>query len=569
MLHLEGNENESHLSIPPSTNFPSTVSTNQPFNKKRKTTNIVNNSRNQKKRGNATQSILSSAPSKKFRGFLPRKARWATYLLGFVALWLLLWWGYGDVLARAEQDSYISTSSSTLHYLLSQPAGWLFWSMRWLLLAFKWSIVGGACLAAVWTLTARLSDYALRMPHQLEGLGFIIPLLEFGWMAWRGTNLYYKNEPSLFILVALAVLIVMALLAAATWAITRNHKAEVPDKVRPYGLALALVLTTATAITTRIFNENVILTARLQNMQAEQDWEGMIKVARSARRPSKAIAAYHAVALEETDQLLDGMYEIGYDFPKINFDKREGSEEDGIYTADCNFHAGLLNAAYRCALEHTVMNGPRLYAYKRAAVCALLNGEKALCRKYLALIDKVPFEGAFVEKYAAMLRDPKLISEDEELTHVLSLAPKEDHYEQNYQQPLFLGYNVGVNNGTEATLITSTAACLYSKDLQRFMLRAQIFAQKGKTLPLCMQQAIAILSIKQPSILQAFPQVSKFVQDDVINFLMDARPYIKDRLKLRSELRERWLGTYMYYYYTENNDPDQVVKPTQNKASVN
>ena len=50
---------------------------------------------------------------------------------------------------------------------------------------------------------------------------------------------------------------------------------------------------------------------------------------------------------------------------------------------------------------------------------------------------------------------------------------------------------------------------------------------------------------------------------------MDARPYIKDRLKLRSELRERWLGTYMYYYYTENNDPDQVVKPTQNKASVN
>ena len=392
-----------------------------PTIKKRKTTNIVNNSRNQKKRGNATQSILSSAPSKKFRGFLPRKARWATYLLGFVALWLLLWWGYGDVLARAEQDSYISTSSSTLHYLLSQPAGWLFWSMRWLLLAFKWSIVGGACLAAVWTLTARLSDYALRMPRQLEGLGFIIPLLEFGWMAWRGTNLYYKNEPSLFILVALAVL--MALLAAATWAITRNRKAEVPDKVRPYGLALALVLTTATAITTRIFNENVILTARLQNMQAEQDWEGMIKVARSARRPSKAIAAYHAVALEETDQLLDGMYEIGYDFPKINFDKREGSEEDGIYTADCNFHAGLLNAAYRCALEHTVMNGPRLYAYKRAAVCALLNGEKALCRKYLALIDKVPFEGAFVEKYAAMLRDPKLISEDEELTCLLYTSP--------------------------------------------------------------------------------------------------------------------------------------------------
>ncbi len=532
----------------------------------------MNNSRNHKKSSGTPQVASSPIPSKEPRGMKPRTARWATYLVGFVALWVLLSWGYGDVLVRAEQNSYISTSPLTMHFVLSQPAGWLFCAMRWLLLVFKWAALGGACLAAVWTLTARLADYALRLPRKLEGVGFIIPLAEFGWMAWRGMELYHLHEPSLFVLVALATLAVVALLAAMTWLIQRKQQKgqnDVAAKVRPYGLLLTLVLTAGTAAATLYFGQNTIITARLQRLQQEQEWDEMISLARSARQPSRAVAAYHAVALEETDQLLDGVFELRYDFPKINFDKAYGNAEENIYSADCNYHAGLLNAAYRCALEYTVMNGPSLYFYKRAAICALLNGEKALCRKYLALVGDVPFESDFVEKYSAMLDDPKLIQDDEELAHVLSLAPQEDHFEQNYQSPLFLGYNAGVNNGTEATLSTSTAACLYSKDLQKFLLRAQVFAQKGKSFPMCMQQAIAILSIKQPDILKAFPQVGKFVRDEVVNFLMDARPYIKDRLKLRSELRDRWLGTYVYYYYTENNDPDQVAKPTTGKGAVN
>ena len=40
-----------------------------------------------------------------------------------------------------------------------------------------------------------------------------------------------------------------------------------------------------------------------------------------------------------------------------------------------------------------------------------------------------------------------------------------------------------------------------------------------------------------------------------------------DRLRLRHELRDRWLGTYVYYYYTENNDPDQVMKPNSTQQS--
>ena len=58
--------------------------------------------------------------------------------------------------------------------------------------------------------------------------------------------------------------------------------------------------------------------------------------------------------------------------------------------------------------------------------------------------------------------------------------------------------------------------------------------------------------------------------DAIRAFLLDAKPYVNDCVALRHELRDRWLGTYVYYYYTENNDPDQVVKPNkEEKSGVN
>ena len=54
-------------------------------------------------------------------GLKPRTALWLTYVLGFAALFAFLYEVYGDVLTRTEQDSYISTSPDTMHYLLSQP----------------------------------------------------------------------------------------------------------------------------------------------------------------------------------------------------------------------------------------------------------------------------------------------------------------------------------------------------------------------------------------------------------------------------------------------------------------
>ena len=516
-----------------------------------------------------TQPIATKS-SKPKATMKPRTARWLTYAVGFVALLVFVTWGYGDIFTRAEQNSYITTSSESMYYLLSQPMGHLYWLARWALLLFKWTWLGGIILALIYTLTARLTDYAMQLPRRWEGIGFLVPVAELIWIMVRGTNVYYQTEPSMFVIVTISVLLITALLALVTKLITLKRESKaVPQSVRPLGGLLALVAIVGTLIGGRIANQNVILTARLKNLEMKQDWETMMDDVRQAKRPTRAVAAYYAIALEETDQILQGTYDIPYDFPKLHLDSINGTDEYGIFTADCSFHAGFLNTAYRCALEHTVMNGPRLDCYKLLAKCALLMGEKELCRKYLALVAQMPFEGDFVEKYTAMLNNPKLIDEDAELKHVLSLGIKEDGFEQNYRPPFFLGYNMGLNQGSDNLLITSAAACLYSKDLQAFLIRAQIMAQKGMTFTPPMQQAIAILSLKMPGLLQQFPQVGQFVMSEISAFINEARPYAKDRLKLREEMKKNWLGTYVYYYYCENNDPELLMKTDNTKEQKN
>lgn len=200
-------------------------------------------------------------------------ARWLTYGLGFVALYLFLAWGYGDVFARAEQDSYISTSTDTMYYLLSQPLGHWYWLLRWPLLLFKWAWVGGLLLAGIYTLTARFTDAAFRLPRKWEGVGFIVPLAQIGWIIYRGTNLYYKHEPSLFLAIAMYALVATAVMAAISWFITRKKEVVLPERVRPIGLCITLLLTALTTGAARYFNQNEILLARLQLQQQQQDWE--------------------------------------------------------------------------------------------------------------------------------------------------------------------------------------------------------------------------------------------------------------------------------------------------------
>lgn len=512
------------------------------------------------------------------------------YMVTFLAMWIFSFFIYGEVFVRTAEANFVTTDATQMKFLTDLSWGYAFWGARFLLLSYKSVWAGSIFLSLLLTLTAVLADRALRMPRAWRGVSAIVPGAIAGWIIWRGTSIYYKNEPSLIFLVPVAALIVTGIAAGLSAVIGSRQKkrqtAAGTSAVRPWGALVPLAVCAVLFCAVKVWNENVVLTAKMQNALLRGDYDTLIECGLDARRPTRTVAAYYAIGLEQNDRLLDGIFDIPYDFPDPRLDKKDGSEEYGLFVSDCSFYCGLINTAYHTALEHIVMNNPSLYYLKRLALCAILNSEEKLAEKYLALIGSVPFETAFVEKYRPMIYDRSLVEADPELSHVLSLYPQEERFEQYYRNPTFLGYNIGLMSGSDKTLETAIAASLYTKDLTRSIIPIQILAQRNNgVLPTAVQQAIVLIAGSHPEVAQSFPGVVENMKPQLSAFYTEATPIIKEgesakqgksekqkaeikqeyNRRLRKELRDDWLGTYFYYYYCENNEPNQV-RPATNSG---
>lgn len=499
----------------------------------------------------------------------PRKLSRLTYAIGFLLLWLFCSWTYGDVFACAEQYSFATFDADQMKHLTDQSLGHLYWGGRILLYAYKSQLAGGFFLAAVLTATAWAANSLFRTPAIYKGIAFLLPAAELVYFMHRGLLLYYRGEPGIIFTLPVCLLLVFGILALVARMLRGKNKAVSADtatRCRPWPLLIPVLLFAALHAGATHVNENEIAVARLQNNLEKAEWDTMIEDALSVSRPSRSIAAYYAIALLQTGQLLDRAFDLPYDYPKAQRDSLMGIDESGLYIPDATLYAGIPNIAAQVTMEQMVQGGPRICHLKRLALCALLNDERALAEKYFRILESVPFESAFIEKYCPMLADRMLIEKDETLAGITRLYPHEDKFSQNYPLPTFLGYNSRLTTGSDASLQTSMATCLYSKDLQGFLVRAAILRTK-QALPLCALQAIAIASLKNPGLLKRFPEVSQFTVNEVKSFIMDAGPYADDKKTLRKELKKKWLGTYMYYYYCENNEENQI-RPTE-KSGVN
>lgn len=466
-------------------------------------------------------------------------------------------WEFGPVLRHLAEENYFSFDKLPLNYLWRQPLGGLYWAGRFLTLPFLNQWIGGFYLAALLTLSAYFTDKALNLSCRWKGVGFVPAALLLCWASWRGYNLYLRNEPSLLIIGAWLLLIVSGVAAAVRGVFGRKDFAtECPHIWTRWGLWVAVAALGGVMTYTYAFRQNVILSCDMQNKMMDADWEGMVDDALAARQPDRSVAAYHAIALNHTGQLLEHVFDIDYNYPTVKLDSIGGMDEGVNYITECNLHCGLVLPAYHYAMEQNVMGGPRLRYFKLLALSSLLNGEKELCERYLHLIDKMPFQDNFTRPLREMMEEPAKLVNDPTMARILQFLPREHKFEQNFRTPPFLGYNVGVLSGTDETLNTSVAAALYSKDMENIIMRAQYLQQK-RTLPLSVQQALVIASFKRPGLLKNFPNISDFVQNEVINFAQQAAPLSKDKSDegkktMRDALVNDWKGSYMFYYYCGN-----------------
>ena len=510
---------------------------------------------------------LAETPKSPFLKHIPY--RWV-HVAAVVAIYAFCTFVYGDVFVRAQQNCYVASSAELMTYVKQLPFGEVFCAARYLMLPFKSMWLGGAWLTMWLVGSACLLAHGLRLSRKWKLLTFLLPISTLSYLVWRGTRVYYHDEPSTVILLPIVVALVAVCVAIVGHFLRK--KSELVVEAHPatvVGVAIAFV---ALFCCTVQFRENDILSARLQNMMLESDWKRMEETALSAKKPNRTIAAYYAISLVQQDKLLENLFDFPFDYPdEVTYLVANGKTEYSFFESDCNFYAGLLNSSYRAAMEQHVMSGPTIYNYKRMAKCAVVKGETKLAERYLFVLNQVPFEQAFVEKWRTFLLNPQLMDKDPELSRVKALFPREETTEQNYRRPVFMGYNVGLGQGSDATLKTALAATLYSKDMMRVLNMASVLRHKNQgRLPRVLREAIMIKSITMPEVKKAFPEITNdaMLLASFQSFVSQARPYLDDKPLLREKMREDWLGTYFYYYYCENNNPNQVQSKTSS-AGVN
>ena len=486
-------------------------------------------------------------------------------VITFVGCWLFASWLYGDVFYMAEQYSFFSFEEEAMRFVYEQPGGWLYAVGRFLLWSFHFPWFGGFIWALLLTGSVCLFKYSANLRGKGEWVAALPACLVVLGFLHRGLNLYYQVEPSWVYLVPLAVFVgtLAMALCRLCWG-----KREVRRRGDAFSSGVALVCFLSLFAYTWWGKENERLTASLQRAYLQQDWKSMQQSARSASQPTRAVAAYHAIALVQTGQLMGHWLDIPYQYPDLGLVDWGGLPDDGsdLYYAEACLSAGLVYPAYHHAMERMVIDGPTCYTLKQLTLCALLNGEYALANRYLYLLSNMPFEQEFVRKYMPMVAHPERILSDAYFHRILEMVPMADTFEQAYRAPLFIGYNVQTNQvRSAAALEASLVACLYTKMLPAVVQRAQ--AYRGKPLPPVVEQAIALYALEYPEVLSHFP-ISQQVVQQVKGFV---KQYVSHPPKDIEALRKEYGQFYPFYYYFQNQvDEEQLQKyESKMKGGVN
>ena len=518
-------------------------------------------------------------PVKKVEQEQEKKVR-KPLILPVVLLFFLLVWAwcalyYGDVMRIAREYSFWVADTKQMKFILDQNYGGLWYVGRMLLQLFRYPVLGGFVFAALLTAASWLVGYSLRLNARWRWLQYIPALAYISYLTHLGIGMFFDTETGNIMGVPVLSLAVLAIWGVLIRSFSKKKAPAflgIPQDETPRQNYIQLgvcILGLAGSITfTQAYRPYVPVITRMMVGQINQDWEGIQKTARAnAELSYRAIAAYYAMALVQTDQVGERVYDIRMDYDTLHAYGWDDLPNNGnsLYFAEASYHAGLVETSYHCAFEKMVMNGPSVHVLELITKCALMRSEWELAEKYIRILRQVPFEGAFCGKYAKMVRQPKLVNADPEMACIRQLEPLYDSFENLYQQPVFMGYNLRLYQGRSINAIkNSLAVCLYTKLMPDFVQRLQPIS--GTIPSENFADGILLIANKYPNLEKQFNGLD-FRSARLGNFMQEIQPYMKDRAGFAKELFPKYKGYYPYYYFFGNLKATKKSEPQKQTSN--
>lgn len=496
----------------------------------------------------------TTKPARKFTLRLP------ICLIFTLAVWAWAWLYYGSFFQVSREYSFWSTDSRLLEFFLCRPYAPIRYVGRLLLTLFHYSWLGAALVAILLGSGSVLLGYVLHLPARWRALQFVPALVYMAVLTELGLDAFFETETGFILGIPFVVYVLLAVLALVMGVLQRRPLPHMwrpteEESVRTNWMQMGVMTLAFAGIVAfdQMQRPYVRTICRMMLYSYEQDWDGVQRVARAnAEQSNRIMATYYAAALVHTNQIGDRVYDIRMEYDTLRLHGMDGSQNTGLnmYLQEGNYHGGLIETCYHSAMEQMVMEGPNLRLLKLMTKCALMRSEWELARKYLRILSTAPFEGAFCQKYGAMVGNSALVDADKEMVKLRDLEPVMDSFENQHQNPTFMGYYLNLSMGrTMAAWNNSMAVCLYTKLMPQFASRLQPYI--GKTLPENFADGALLASNQFPEIIDAFPSL-KWRASQLDAYTASIKPYMSDRPKYGPLLFPSQKGYYPHYYFFGN-----------------
>ena len=170
---------------------------------------------------------------------------------------------------------------------------------------------------------------------------------------------------------------------------------------------------------------------RMQRCVEQADWEGVVEEGKKQDiQPTRSIVMMHNLALNRLGRQCEEMYK----FPK-------GSSKPDTPLPIYMYHVagrmmlyqyGMMNECHRICMEDGVEYGWNVEQLMYMARSAIFAGERQAARKFLDILRKTCYYGAWADHMDELMENPKLLADDPEtgpITHMMHYTDRLDAVE--------------------------------------------------------------------------------------------------------------------------------------------
>lgn len=191
---------------------------------------------------------------------------------------------------------------------------------------------------------------------------------------------------------------------------------RLPLKPSVAGLALATAL--AAGLTNWDGNFKAVLA--MEKACMDQDWDRVLSIARKHDNPTRVQVLYRNIALYQKGRLTEDMFT--YPDGAEPFHTGAQFQLSYVCAVPALHHCGMLNSSDRIAIEISSTYTQNIYFFKYQAKNALARGEYDLARRYIGMVSRNWFQGAWVKRYMSLVDNPQAILTDPEFAPTLALT---------------------------------------------------------------------------------------------------------------------------------------------------